>query len=160
MLSSETLTLNSDAGVANDHRIPTADPPREVPITITIKNLRIDGIIRPETQVANFLGIPFGRIPARFRQAKLVDPQQEDGTIDASRFGPVCPQPPDVIHYTTAHLYPKMSYAERQAEFSCLNLNVYAPPMTVGSREKLPVLVWIHGGGFTYGDGTHDYGKI
>ncbi|KAF2033406.1 alpha/beta-hydrolase [Setomelanomma holmii] len=56
-------------------------------------------------------------------------------TIDASSFGPICPQ----------------SFASKD----CLFLNVYVPPRA-NSNKILPVLVWIHGGGYGYGDGTQD----
>jgi carboxylesterase type B len=39
----------------------------------------------------------------------------------------------------------------------CLFLNVYAPG-NVGN--ELPVLVWIHGGGYGYGDGTQNMTDI
>ncbi|GEQ78142.1 carboxylic ester hydrolase [Comamonas testosteroni] len=35
----------------------------------------------------------------------------------------------------------------------CLNLNVWTPAQSWSSR--LPVVVWIHGGGFAYGGGSH-----
>lgn len=38
----------------------------------------------------------------------------------------------------------------------CLYLNVYAPP----NATRLPVLVWIHGGGYGLGDGTEDMTDI
>jgi acetyl esterase/lipase len=38
----------------------------------------------------------------------------------------------------------------------CLYVNVYAPP----NAAKLPVLVYIHEGGYGYGDGTHDMTEI
>jgi carboxylesterase type B len=38
----------------------------------------------------------------------------------------------------------------------CLFLNVYAPP----NAKNLPVIVWIHGGGYGYGDGTQDMTEI
>ena len=41
-------------------------------------------------------------------------------------------------------------------EEDCLFLNVYAP---LGA-ENLPVLVWIHGGGYGFGDGTQDMAGI
>lgn len=40
----------------------------------------------------------------------------------------------------------------------CLFLNVYAPPTK--PLKKLPVLVWIHGGGYGIGDGTQDLSEI
>ena len=52
-----------------------------------------------------------------------------------------------------AKLSPSVSYPRswslgRMSIDECLNLNVYAP---VTPKEPLPVLVWIHGGAFTYG---------
>ncbi|KAF3096346.1 hypothetical protein TWF103_009914 [Orbilia oligospora] len=38
----------------------------------------------------------------------------------------------------------------------CLFLNVYAP----SGKEKLPVLIWIHGGGYGFGDGSQDLTAI
>jgi carboxylesterase type B len=42
------------------------------------------------------------------------------------------------------------------ADEDCLFLNVYAPP----NATELPVLVWIHGGGYGLGDGTQDMSEI
>lgn len=36
----------------------------------------------------------------------------------------------------------------------CLYLNVYTPKLPINNNELLPVMVYIHGGGFAYGKGT------
>jgi len=41
----------------------------------------------------------------------------------------------------------------------CLFLNVYSPA-TADAGKKLPVLVWIHGGGYGMGDGRQDLTEI
>ncbi|RFU30422.1 hypothetical protein B7463_g5903, partial [Scytalidium lignicola] len=105
------------------------------------------------TTVASFLNIPYARIPARFRQSIPIDPRKESGSIDATKYGTRCPQPVDVLHDATKHLYPRMGTLDRQSEFECLNLNIYAPLDAIEGEKRLPVLVWIHGGAFTYGDG-------
>jgi carboxylesterase type B len=128
-------------------------------LSIRINNLAIRGFISPSSGVANFLNIPFARIPARFRQATLIDPRKEEGVIDASSYGPRCPQPVDVLHELTSHLYERMATRGPQSEFSCLNLNIYAPPVAISAGQRLPVLVWIHGGAFTYGDGGCEFGR-
>ena len=40
----------------------------------------------------------------------------------------------------------------------CLFLNVYAPP--TNASKRLPVLIWIHGGGYGLGDGMQDLSTI
>ena len=41
----------------------------------------------------------------------------------------------------------------------CLYLNLYAPVQPDQGSDPLPVMVWIHGGGFTMGSGSaQDYG--
>jgi len=40
----------------------------------------------------------------------------------------------------------------------CLLINVYAPP--TAKNEKLPVMVWTHGGAFKIGDGRRDLSEF
>lgn len=124
-----------------------------------INQLQINGFINQNTGVANFLNVPYARIPARFCEATLIDPRKEIGVIEAVRYGPCCPQPFDVIHDMTGHLYPKKIDITNSSEFACLSVNIYAPPSAVGSRNRLPVTAWIHGGAFTYGDASDEYGE-
>ena len=44
----------------------------------------------------------------------------------------------------------------------CLNLNVYTPLLSseVNSNQKLPVLIYIHGGSFAYGENSWDRTSI
>ncbi len=68
--------------------------------------------------------------------------------ITADSFGAICPQ--------TLPSVPGAAFVPGDED--CLFLNVYAPPMS--ESKKLPVLVWIHGGGYGLGDGTQDMSPI
>ncbi|KAH7117916.1 Alpha/Beta hydrolase protein [Dendryphion nanum] len=67
-------------------------------------------------------------------------------TISANDFGPICPQSFPSI--------PNPPFIPGDED--CLFLNVYAP----STDKKLPVLVWIHGGGYGLGDGRQDLSEI
>lgn len=62
-------------------------------------------------------------------------------TTVADTFGSACPA-----------VLPPGAPALPGGSEDCLFLNVWAPD----NAKKLPVLVWIHGGGYGYGDGTQD----
>ncbi|KAJ3938889.1 uncharacterized protein N0V96_010996 [Colletotrichum fioriniae] len=64
----------------------------------------------------------------------------------ATEFGPICPQ-----NYPAVPGLPFIPGDE-----DCLFLNVYAP----ADAKDLPVLVYIHGGGYGYGDGRIDMSEI
>lgn len=64
------------------------------------------------------------------------------GRRDATQRGPACPQPEEG--------------ALRETSEDCLQLNVWVPEEAAAQHAKLPVLVWIHGGGFYQGSGADD----
>jgi carboxylesterase type B len=148
-LKTNGIPTCNDSGKLNP--TPNGSPEKR---SVNIRDLEIKGFLSATSGVANFLNVPFARIPARFREATIIDPRKEKGVVDATSYGPRCPQPFDTLHELTSHLYERMSTSSPQSEFSCLNLNIYAPP----TGENLPVLVWIHGGAFTYGDGSCEFG--
>ena len=49
-------------------------------------------------------------------------------------------------------IVPGSTEGEATGSEDCLTLNIYAPAGAQGGR--LPVMVWIHGGGFTGGSGS------
>jgi para-nitrobenzyl esterase len=101
---------------------------------------KIRGQVRGD--VAAFKGIHYGAStagPNRFRPPQPVRPWR--GVRDALRLGDQCPQ--------TNSDYPVWLDSSPASE-DCLVLNVWSPAEATRSA-RLPVMVWIHGGGFTFG---------
>ncbi|MEJ1097064.1 MULTISPECIES: carboxylesterase family protein [unclassified Pseudoxanthomonas] len=95
-----------------------------------IAGTQADGITR-------FFGVPYAAPPVgEFRWRAPQPLQPWTGTREARAFSPVCRQTVPWI-------------SEPQSE-DCLYLNVWAP----AGAKKLPVMVWIHGGGFFGGSGS------
>lgn len=95
--------------------------------------------------VAAFWGIPFAAPPVgegRFAPPRAPEPWA--GERDAGRPGPIAPQTPSMLEQM-------LGASEARTDEDCLHLNVFAPD---GSGGGLPVMVWIHGGGFLTGSGS------
>merc|ERR1711936_330322 len=95
--------------------------------------------------IATFLGIPFAKPPTgklRFKEPQ--PPESWNGTRDASNFGKRCMQ------LRTAFKEGDISHLISE---DCLYLNVYVRPVAT-VMPSIPVMVWIHGGGYTTGSGS------
>lgn len=91
-----------------------------------------------------FLGIHYAEAPvAERRFAAPVAKLPFESTLDATAFGYVCPQP------TMISPSIDLMINGAQADEDCLNLNVFTPSLKSKTEKGLPVMVYIHGGGYT-----------
>ena len=92
--------------------------------------------------VVRFAGVPFADPPVgelRFAAPQPVTPWE--GVLDATRNGPIAPQ-------RSSRLAAAVDDFEAAQSEDCLRLCITSPPEVAASR---PVIVWLHGGGYTSG---------
>jgi para-nitrobenzyl esterase len=101
----------------------------------------VEGGISSDSRVRVFKGIPYSAPPVgslRWKAPQPVTPWKE--TLKATEFGPRCMQ---------ARIFADMIFRDKGVSEDCLNLNVWTPVKS--SKKRLPVMVWIYGGGFQAG---------
>jgi para-nitrobenzyl esterase len=93
--------------------------------------------------IAAYLGIPYARPPVgalRWRAPQSLPRwHQRRATLE---FGPVCMQPTGTGD---------SGVGVEPASEDCLTLNIWSPKR---QSKRLPVMVWVHGGGYTSGSGS------
>ncbi|KAH8665915.1 Alpha/Beta hydrolase protein [Tricladium varicosporioides] len=116
------------------------------------------GLINGTTpNVAQFLGIPYAEPPVGPRRWLPAVSKAPVGIIDATSISPACPQFESTI--TSVYNVDARNFLiSGPTSEDCLTLNIWAPVTSASNcSEKLPVLVWIYGGGFQTGGGRIGY---
>ena len=116
---------------------------REAPSTLVqIDSGALAGRIL-DSGVRAWLGVPFAQPPVRDLRWKEAQPISWKGVYNADRKMAQCPQvlrPHNINHY----------FGEEPTSEDCLYMNIWAPPGS-NADSKLPVIVFIYGGGGTIG---------
>jgi para-nitrobenzyl esterase len=100
-----------------------------------------DGWVRGKTLdgMSAFLGIPYAQPPVGSLRWRAPQPHPPWASpLDARHFGSPCPQV-------------KSPFGVKSSNEDCLFLNVFLPQNSSSTSRRLPVMVWIHGGGFVVG---------
>ncbi|MGA2831870.1 MAG: carboxylesterase/lipase family protein [Terracidiphilus sp.] len=93
-------------------------------------------------QVKAFLGLPYAAAPVGALRWKAPQPPAKwNGERDATSYGAHCAQ---------NHAFDDLVFEDSGQSEDCLFLNVYAPASSQ-PKSKLPVMFWIHGGGYFAG---------
>lgn len=112
--------------------------------TVTIKNGTLVGIRNPTYNQDFFLGVPYASPPVgNLRLRKPVPPESWDGTRVSNTYSNWCLGVDINLPGFSQNVTGPMSE-------DCLYLNIVRPA-NVSPTAKLPVMAWIHGGGFLAG---------
>ena len=109
----------------------------------------VRGIPAADPRITAFKGVPFAAPPVGGLRWRAPQPAADwEGVRDCARFGPISMQEtPGVggsFYNKEWHVDPEIPMGE-----DCLYLNIWTPAKS--ADEKLPVMVWIFGGGMTCG---------
>uniref|UniRef100_A0A8D2JSQ4 Carboxylic ester hydrolase n=1 Tax=Sciurus vulgaris TaxID=55149 RepID=A0A8D2JSQ4_SCIVU len=142
-----TLILSSSLNPFTGH-------PSSPPVVDTVygkvlgKYVSLEGSAQP---VAVFLGVPFAKPPLgslRFAPPQPAEPWSS--VKNTTSYPPMCSQDAVAGQITSDLLTNGKENVPLKFSEDCLYLNIYTPA-DLTKRSRLPVMVWIHGGGLVVG---------
>jgi para-nitrobenzyl esterase len=114
-------------------------------LTVKTAQGKVQGKTINDGKVKAFLGMPYAAPPTGALRWKAPEPPAKwKGVRDATRYGAHCYQ---------GHVYADMIFQDSGPSEDCLYLNVFTSADVKG-KSKLPVMFWIHGGGYAGGSAS------
>lgn len=152
LISAVAASLLSGCGAGGRAVTPDADAAAAVSESVedtqTAQTKEEDGVVETNAGliqgvesdgIYSFLGVPYAEAAERFVPAGEVTPWE--GIRVADSYGAMSPQ--------GAILGMQASGEDDGTDNNCQNLNIWTPE--IGDGGKRPVMVWLHGGGFSTG---------
>lgn len=115
---------------------------------VEVEGGKITGTVSADGAVRVFKGVPFAAPPVgdlRWKAPQPVVPWKGIRACDAFGASPMQSQPVPFSMWSAEFLIPKTPISE-----DCLYLNVWTPQQK-NVKTRMPVIVWIYGGGFVSG---------
>ncbi|KAH8113786.1 cephalosporin esterase [Phellopilus nigrolimitatus] len=121
------------------------------PQTVNLKYATYQGTLNSTSNITSFLGLRYAKPPIGDLRFQAPAPPLTVTVVQlANTQPPACPQGSSG-NASSSHF----SFGKRETEIEdCLFLNVYVQG-EVSPNSRLPVVVWIHGGGYVYGSTTN-----
>jgi para-nitrobenzyl esterase len=115
------------------------------PLIVKTDQGKVHGKTINNGRVRAFLGLPYAAAPVGNLRWKAPEPPAKwKGTRQAANYGAHCMQ---------GHVFADMIFQDAGESEDCLTLNIFTPADANGS-SKLPVMFWIHGGGYSAGSAS------
>lgn len=112
------------------------------PLKVKTAQGTVEGALTADARVRAFKGIPYAAPPVgNLRWAAPQPPAKFKGTFSAKEYGNHCAQ---------ANSFADMVFHDPGPSEDCLTLNIWTPA-DAKPGAKLPVMFWIHGGGYYAG---------
>ncbi|MDE3197476.1 MAG: carboxylesterase/lipase family protein, partial [Acidobacteriota bacterium] len=124
-----------------------AASPNMNPPVVEVKGGKLRGF--RDGRTVTFLGVPYAEAE-RFEMPKPV--KAWEGIKNAQTWGPICPIPQAHAIGGDDFVFPHRFWVENE---HCQVLNIWT--QSTAAAAKKPVMVWMHGGGFTNGSSMESY---
>lgn len=153
------LTFLLPFSLVSGHAIPYGGKSNSSDLLVSTTSGPVQGFVNTTApNVRQWLGIPYAEPPVldlRFAAPRAKKPSAE--TLEATTFAPSCMQQFSSGSTIYTEEVPQFLINGGNSE-DCLYLNVWAPEASaVEEKGKLPVIVYVPGGGFTSGGADSVY---
>src|SRR5271157_4859422 len=137
-IGTQAMCVLATAGLA----LGLSTPVHADSLTVKTEQGKVQGKTINDGKVRAFLGLPYAAPPVGDMRWKAPEPPAKwKGDRDATKFGAHCAQ---------GKVFDDMVFQDAAPSEDCLFVNVYTPADAT-NKSKLPVMFWIHGGGYSGG---------